>query len=147
MWRPGLTRPMVRSVTLSLLATGSIEMILLSRYRWRYPGSAWMAAGFFALAPVSLTLTWTVRAWITSPLAGVMMVSLAALPGREEVEGPGGPLAAWPLPPDAAEMRRLPVRRLAAPGHCLAGFWRTSTGQRWGRRSAITGSPGRSPKP
>src|SRR6266545_929370 len=53
-------------------------------------------------APVSLTLTWTVRAWITSPLAGVMMVSLAALPGREEVEGPGGPLAAWPLPPHAA---------------------------------------------
>jgi len=32
----------------------------------------------------------------------VMMVSLAVLPGRREVGGPGGPLAAWPLPPHAA---------------------------------------------
>jgi hypothetical protein len=53
-------------------------------------------------APVSLTLTWTVRAWMTSPFAGVMMVSLAVLPGRGDVGGPDGPLAAWPLPPHAA---------------------------------------------
>jgi hypothetical protein len=128
------------------------------------------------LAPVSLSLTWTVRAWMTSPFAGVMMVSLAALPGRGEVEGPGGPLAAWPLPPhaaadkmtatatketltsliappprsddrpDLAGMRGLSLRGLEVPGHS-AGFWRTSTGQRWRRRSTITGSPGRSPRP
>jgi hypothetical protein len=32
----------------------------------------------------------------------VMMVSLAAPPGRGEVGGPDGPLAAGPLPPHAA---------------------------------------------
>jgi hypothetical protein len=39
---------------------------------------------------------------MTAPFAGVMMVSLAALPARGEVGGLGGPLAAWPLPPHAA---------------------------------------------
>ncbi len=93
---------MVCLVTLLLLATGAIEMILLSRYRWTYPGSARGVAGLSVAAPVSLTLTWTVRAWMTSPFAGVMMVSLAVLPGRGDVDGPDGPLAAWPLPPHAA---------------------------------------------
>src|SRR5215831_1561756 len=102
MWRPGWTRPMVCSVTLSLLATGAIEMTLPSRYRWTYPGSAGVVPGFSVLAPVSLTLTWTVRAWMTAPFAGVMIVSLAVPPGRAEVGGPVGPLAAWPLPPHAA---------------------------------------------
>jgi hypothetical protein len=97
---------MVCSVTLSLLATGAIEVILLSRYRWTYPGSAWVAvAGFSLLAPVSLTLTWTVRVWMTAPFAGVMMVSLAPPPGRGEVGGPDGPLAAGPLPPHAAAVK------------------------------------------
>src|SRR5262245_46997732 len=103
---------MACSVTLSLLATGAIEMILLSRYRWTYPGSAWVVAGFSVLAPVSLTLTWTVRVWMTAPLAGLMMVSLAAPPGRTEVGGPGGPLAAWPLPPPP---RRPPPRCRPSP--------------------------------
>jgi hypothetical protein len=39
---------------------------------------------------------------MTAPFAGVMMVSLAAPPGRAEVGGPDGPLAAWLLPPHAA---------------------------------------------
>jgi hypothetical protein len=39
---------------------------------------------------------------MTAPFAGVMMVSLAAPPGRGEVGGPGGPLAACPLPLHAA---------------------------------------------
>src|SRR5215475_8760362 len=67
------------------------------------PGPVGVAAAPPAVASVSLALRWTVEPWITSPLDGETMMSLAGLAGREE-DG-GGAAAGWRPPPHAEQSR------------------------------------------